>query len=182
MDPLMSLYVVSWTSRTYSKEGGPLPSSLTALCSEVLKALHLPPIHPQAAIVNVYRTGDRLRGHKDDVEEARDAPLVSVSLGVPCIFLVGGESREDKPISMVLRSGDVIVLAGKARQYFHGVPKLLYFTSPPPPRKGRPPPSPPPLPQDDLSSSGCDRVKRYLWENRINISLRQVRERRPVGI
>ncbi|CBZ52950.1 conserved hypothetical protein [Neospora caninum Liverpool] len=81
-----------------------------------------------AAILNVYRKGDRLRGHKDDAERV-EAPLISISLGQPAIFLLGGVSRQVAPKAVVLRSGDVLVLSGPARWAVHGVPKLLYYTS-----------------------------------------------------
>lgn len=43
-----------------------------------------------------------------------------ISLGCKAIFLLGGKSREDVPIAMFLRSGDVVLMAGEARECFHG--------------------------------------------------------------
>lgn len=52
--------------------------------------------------------------------------LVLSSLGCKAIFLLGGKSREDMPIAMFLRSGDVVLMAGEARECFHGQ-FLLYY-------------------------------------------------------
>jgi alkylated DNA repair protein alkB family protein 1 len=68
---------------------------------------------------------DSLMGHQDKSEENTTAPLVSFSLGHSCIYLLGTEDRNDKPIPIVLESGDVLIIRDAARQRFHGVPKIL---------------------------------------------------------
>ncbi|PPS10522.1 hypothetical protein GOBAR_AA10105 [Gossypium barbadense] len=42
------------------------------------------------------------------------------SFGCKAIFLLGGKSRQDEPLAMFLRSGDVVLMAGEARECFHG--------------------------------------------------------------
>ncbi|PHJ21782.1 2og-fe oxygenase family protein [Cystoisospora suis] len=106
--------------------------SSSSLSLRDLHSLQGPPPKLNAGILNVYRRGDRLRGHKDDVERSH-VPLVSISLGQPAIFLIGGHTREILPKALVLRSGDVLVLSGGARWAIHGVPKLLYYTPVPTP-------------------------------------------------
>ncbi|PNY03214.1 alpha-ketoglutarate-dependent dioxygenase alkb-like protein, partial [Trifolium pratense] len=64
---------------------------------------------------------DTLGGHLDDMEADWSKPIVSLSLGCKAIFLLGGKSREDAPIAMFLRSGDVVLMAGEARECFHGL-------------------------------------------------------------
>lgn len=49
------------------------------------------------------------------------------SLGCKAIFLLGGKSREDEPLAMFLRSGDIVLMAGEARECFHGQYNLCYF-------------------------------------------------------
>lgn len=44
----------------------------------------------------------------------------SYSLGCKAIFLLGGKSREETPVAMLLRSGDIVLMAGQARECFHG--------------------------------------------------------------
>ena len=59
------------------------------------------------ALVNFYRPGDTLGGHKDDVEQDQTAPIVALSLGCSAIFLLGGVCRlgtgpaEDKKLTAV---------------------------------------------------------------------------------
>ena len=45
---------------------------------------------PDVALINYYRQGDTLGGHKDDVEQDQTAPIVALSLGCSAIFLLGG--------------------------------------------------------------------------------------------
>ena len=78
---------------------------------------------PDAALINFYRDGDTLCGHQDDAEPDLTQPLVSISLGRPGIFLIGGTSREIEPTPLLLRSGDV--LYGESRRCFHGVPRIF---------------------------------------------------------
>jgi alkylated DNA repair protein alkB family protein 1 len=69
--------------------------------------------------------GDTLGGHLDDMEADWSKPIVSMSLGCKAIFLLGGKSKDDPPHAMYLRSGDVVLMAGEARECFHG--NLLHF-------------------------------------------------------
>ncbi|KAF6148480.1 hypothetical protein GIB67_038835 [Kingdonia uniflora] len=80
---------------------------------------------PEAAIVNYFGSGDMLGGHLDDMEKDWSKPIVSISLGCKAIFLLGGRSREDMPTAMFLRSGDIVLMAGQARECFHGVPRIF---------------------------------------------------------
>jgi alkylated DNA repair protein alkB family protein 1 len=80
---------------------------------------------PEGAIVNYFGIGDTLGGHLDDMEADWSKPIVSMSLGCKAIFLLGGKSKDDPPHAMYLRSGDVVLMAGEARECFHG--NLLHF-------------------------------------------------------
>lgn len=82
------------------------------------------------AICNFYhlqRPSDRLGGHQDNVESNLSLPLVTISLGAPGVFLLGRESREVLPTAILLQAGDCIVLSGKSRGYFHGIPTILEY-------------------------------------------------------
>jgi alkylated DNA repair protein (DNA oxidative demethylase) len=46
---------------------------------------------------------------------------VSVSLGLPAVFLFGGLQRSDKTLRLPLTHGDVLVWGGPSRLRFHGV-------------------------------------------------------------
>lgn len=80
---------------------------------------------PEAAIVNYFGSGDTLGGHLDDMEADWSKPIVSMSLGCKAIFLLGGKCRRDLPLAMFLRSGDVVLMAGEARECFHGIPRIF---------------------------------------------------------
>lgn len=83
---------------------------------------------PDACLINCYAPGARLSLHQDKDERDFRQPIVSVSLGVPAIFLFGGLRREDKPIRIQLAHGDVIVWGGPARLRYHGVMPLKQAT------------------------------------------------------
>lgn len=76
---------------------------------------------PEACLINRYDSGTRLSMHQDMDEHDREAPIVSVSLGIPAIFLWGGLQRQDKHIRIPLFHGDVMVWGGPARFRYHGV-------------------------------------------------------------
>jgi alkylated DNA repair protein (DNA oxidative demethylase) len=76
---------------------------------------------PDACLVNRYAPGARLSLHQDKDERDYGAPIVSVSLGMPAIFLFGGLARGDKAVRVPLRHGDVVVWGGEDRLRYHGV-------------------------------------------------------------
>ncbi|KAJ1902026.1 hypothetical protein LPJ66_000350 [Kickxella alabastrina] len=84
----------------------------------------------QAGIINYYDQGATMAGHVDKTEENMDAPLISMCIGLSCIYLVGGLTRDTEPTALILRSGDVLAMCGASRLAFHGVPKVLPGTSP----------------------------------------------------
>ena len=79
---------------------------------------------PDACLINRYEPGARMSLHQDRDERDFGAPIVSVSLGLPAIFLWGGLKRSDKPQRFRLEHGDVVVWGGVSRLYFHGVAPL----------------------------------------------------------
>ncbi len=76
---------------------------------------------PDACLINRYEPGARLSLHQDRNERDFEAPIVSVSLGLPATFLFGGESRADRTRRFPLSHGDVVVWGGPARLRYHGV-------------------------------------------------------------
>ena len=79
---------------------------------------------PDACLVNRYEPGARLSLHQDRNERDFEAPIVSVSLGLPATFLWGGARRADRPTRMRLQHGDVVVWGGASRLAYHGVEAL----------------------------------------------------------
>jgi alkylated DNA repair protein (DNA oxidative demethylase) len=79
---------------------------------------------PDACLLNRYEPGARLSLHQDKDEKDFDAPIVSVSLGLPAVFLWGGRERSDRTKRVALQHGDVVVWGGPARLTYHGVAPL----------------------------------------------------------
>ena len=79
---------------------------------------------PDACLVNRYERGTRLSLHQDRNERDFEAPIVSVSLGLPAIFLFGGLERRDPARRVPVVHGDVAVWGGPARLAYHGVMPL----------------------------------------------------------
>ncbi|KAM3198270.1 hypothetical protein ACQJBY_073428 [Aegilops geniculata] len=157
-----------WSKRNYdvSLPHNKIPDDLAALAKKM--AIPAMPFREEfaaeAAIVNYYGPSDMLGGHVDDMEADWTKPIVSISLGCKCIFLLGGKTRDEAPTPMFLRSGDIVLMAGEARERFHGVPRI--FT------EGD---------QQDISGLVSELsddddcfILDYIHNSRININIRQV--------
>lgn len=109
------------------------PDLLTALWDEVAQY----PARFEACLVNYYTEASRMGLHIDWDEEATDAAVVSVSLGDKARFRLGGPERKGKTHSLIVSSGDVIVLGGESRRCYHGVDRIYPGTSTLVPQGGR---------------------------------------------
>ena len=79
---------------------------------------------PDVCLINRYVPGAKMSLHQDKDELDFGAPIVSVSLGLPAIFMFGGLKRSDKPRRFRLEHGDVAVWGGPSRLFYHGVAPL----------------------------------------------------------
>lgn len=79
---------------------------------------------PDACLINRYEPGTKLSLHQDKDEQDFTAPIVSVSLGLPAVFLWGGLKRADRPRRIRLESGDIAVWGGPSRLTYHGIAPL----------------------------------------------------------
>ena len=102
----------------------PMPPSFRRLAAAAAEAAGFAGFEPDACLINRYKPGTRLSLHRDENERDLTAPIVSVSLGLPAIFLFGGYSRGDRPRRIELESGDVVVWGGPDRLVYHGVAPL----------------------------------------------------------
>ncbi|HEY8973111.1 MAG TPA: DNA oxidative demethylase AlkB [Burkholderiaceae bacterium] len=98
-----------------------MPEAFCALAGDAAARAGYPDFAPDACLVNRYEPGARLSMHQDRDEKDLRAPIVSVSLGLPAIFLWGGDARGDKARRVALQHGDVVVWGGPSRLRFHGV-------------------------------------------------------------
>jgi alkylated DNA repair protein (DNA oxidative demethylase) len=101
-----------------------MPDVLRKLANGAAASAGFHGFDPDACLINRYDPGSRLSLHQDKNERDMGQPIVSVSLGIPAVFLFGGLRREDKPMRVQLTHGDIAVWGGPARLRFHGVMSL----------------------------------------------------------
>jgi alkylated DNA repair protein (DNA oxidative demethylase) len=102
----------------------PMPPAFRELAGQAASRAGFAGFAPDACLINRYQPGARMSLHQDKDELDLAAPIVSVSLGLPAIFLFGGLKRSDKPSRFRLQHGDIAVWGGPARLAFHGVAPL----------------------------------------------------------
>ena len=101
-----------------------MPPSFRELAGRAADHAGFEGFSPDACLINRYLPGARMSLHQDKDEDDFGAPIVSVSLGLPAIFLFGGLKRSDKARRFRLEHGDIAVWGGPARLAFHGVAPL----------------------------------------------------------
>lgn len=102
----------------------PMPQAFRQLAKDAAREAGFADFAPDACLVNRYAPGSRLSLHQDRNERDYGAPIVSVSLGMPAMFLFGGDDRADRAARVPLFHGDVVVWGGVDRLRFHGVMPL----------------------------------------------------------
>jgi alkylated DNA repair protein (DNA oxidative demethylase) len=107
-----------------------MPDLFLHLAASAAAAAGYPDFGPDACLINLYEPETRLSLHRDENERDLTAPIVSVSLGVPAIFLFGGNRRSDRPRRILLESGDIVVWGGADRLVYHGVTPLAEGADP----------------------------------------------------
>ncbi|MEA2868750.1 MAG: oxidative demethylase [Bradyrhizobium sp.] len=101
-----------------------MPPSFRKLAGQAADQAGFGGFSPDACLINRYQPGARMSLHQDKDEHNFGAPIVSVSLGLPAIFLFGGLKRSDKAQRYRLEHGDIAVWGGPARLVYHGVAPL----------------------------------------------------------
>ena len=101
-----------------------IPNVMLALARDAAATAGFAEFEPDACLVNRYEPGARLTLHQDKNERDFKEPIVSVSLGVPAVFLFGGLTRKERPLRLTLSHGDVVVWGGPSRLRYHGVSPL----------------------------------------------------------
>lgn len=130
--PLTNCGLLGWTSSRagYRYQGTdpdsglpwpPMPGAFLALARDAAAEAGFERFEPDACLVNRYRPGARLTLHQDRNERDFGQPIVSVSLGVPAVFLWGGLRRGDRAARVPLLHGDVAVWGGADRLRYHGI-------------------------------------------------------------
>lgn len=101
-----------------------MPPLFLSLAREAAAQAGFADFVPDACLINCYQPGTQLTLHQDRDENDRRAPIVSVSLGLPAVFLWGGDIRARRPARHALFHGDVVVWGGPSRMNFHGIAPL----------------------------------------------------------
>ncbi|WP_053143692.1 DNA oxidative demethylase AlkB [Pseudomonas sp. P97.38] len=98
-----------------------MPGVFRELAQAAARHARFEGFEPDACLINRYVPGARMSLHQDKDERALDAPIVSVSLGLPAVFQFGGFERGDKCQRIALLHGDIVVWGGVDRLRYHGV-------------------------------------------------------------
>lgn len=101
-----------------------MPACWLGLAARAAREAGYPGFKPDACLINRYEPGSKLSLHQDKDEKDLDAPIVSVSLGLPAVFQFGTSVRTHRPQRMRLGHGDVVVWGGPARLAYHGIAPL----------------------------------------------------------
>lgn len=172
-------YHYDWTNKVYNEQNkDEFPEELSKLISIFAHVLNFNDFISEAAIINFYHIGTTLSAHTDH-SEICDAPLFSISFGQSAVFLIGGTSKDDDAIPILLNSGDVVVMSGESRFKYHAVPRIFESNSKPW--------------NEDQSSSSCNlnpndlneclcqetwsQFELYLSDSRINVNVRQYKNK-----
>ena len=101
-----------------------MPKTFLSLAARAAAEAGFENYDPDACLINRYVAGSKLSLHQDRDEKDAWAPIVSVSVGLPALFLWGGKRRSDSVRRLRLENGDTVVWGGPARFVYHGVAPL----------------------------------------------------------
>ena len=101
----------------------PTPTRFLQLARDAAAQAGFAGFLPDACLIHRYLPAARMSLHQDRDERDRTASIVSVSLGLPAVFLWGGLKRKD-PARRPLAHGDGLVWGGPDRLRDHGVRPL----------------------------------------------------------
>ncbi|MGH8387614.1 MAG: DNA oxidative demethylase AlkB [Pseudomonas sp.] len=129
---LSSCGALGWTTdrsgyrytRNDPQTGAPwprMPDVFFELAQAAAREAGFPEFVPDSCLINRYVPGSKMSLHQDKDEKSYTAPIVSVSLGLPAMFLFGGFKRGDKSHRVPLLHGDIVVWGGVDRLRYHGV-------------------------------------------------------------
>lgn len=107
-----------------------MPVHFLRLAGDAAREAGFPDFLPDACLINQYVPGAKMSLHQDKDEFDLQAPIVSVSLGLPAVFMFGGIRLSDPVQRIPLMHGDVVVWGGPARLFYHGVSPLKQWMHP----------------------------------------------------
>lgn len=103
----------------------PIPKPILGVWTDLVG----PDRDPDCCLFNYYAAEARMGLHRDADEGDFTWPVVSISLGDSARFRIGGVRRCDPTASVMLESGDVVVMGGPARLAYHGIDRIRFGSS-----------------------------------------------------
>lgn len=136
-----------WNPKTYKYEKNrtdfdglevsAIPAELNKLAEKIINHVgwedgYLP---YDICICNWYEESvGKLGTHQDNSESKQSLgygyPVLSISIGASCEFVIGGTDRKDPLTKHTLKSGDIVLFGKSKRLAFHGVNKIFPGTTP----------------------------------------------------
>jgi Alkylated DNA repair protein len=107
----------------------PMPKEFSDLAIKIANSIGEFDYKPQSCLINYYPISGRLGIHQDNTEKNLVPAIISISLGDDAIFAIGGNKYSDRIHEILLKSGDILVLHGNSRLFFHGIKRIVPFTS-----------------------------------------------------
>jgi alkylated DNA repair protein (DNA oxidative demethylase) len=115
---------------TTGKPWPKMPTLFISLAKQASEKAGYKGFEPDVCLINRYEVGTRLTPHIDQDEADKSWPIVSVSIGIPAVFQLYGPTRGGKARNIPLYDGDVMVLGGDARRFYHGVKPIAPGSDP----------------------------------------------------
>jgi alkylated DNA repair protein (DNA oxidative demethylase) len=116
-----------------------MPDSLANLADYVASLVDEPSYFAHTCLINHYQASSKskLGLHQDNTEVNLEPCIISISIGDDCEFVMrsapasyGGTNRSDPTKTIILRSGDILVMHGQSRLAYHGVKRIIPNTAP----------------------------------------------------
>ncbi len=107
-----------------------MPEVFRDLAQTAAKQVGFSDFIPDSCLINRYVPGAKMSLHQDKDEHSYTAPIVSLSLGLPAMFLFGGFARSDRSQRIPLLHGDMVIWGGVDRLRYHGVLPIKYGRHP----------------------------------------------------
>ena len=117
-------YRYSETDPESSAPWPPMPRPFLTLAQQAAAVAGFGIFEPDCCLINRYAVGAQMGTHRDHDEKDMGHPIVSVSIGLPAVFVWYGATRAGSGVPVRLQDGDVIVFGRTARRGFHGVRRL----------------------------------------------------------
>lgn len=98
-----------------------LPAYFLQLVRHAMQLSTLQSFSPNSCLINRYDIGMQMGAHQDKDEQDLSQPIVSISLGLSAVFQIFRQGRHGEKLELLLEDGDVLIMHGPARHYYHGI-------------------------------------------------------------